>query len=188
MIKIDFSKIVDTARMVMFTEKSPAELRGRRLPILGEPLYIRYDDKFDILTCTLIKSDDPEYVISKGKTLNQLCKEGYLKDWTPYKQLDIDNILPPLYDTTSSDLLYNPESININVIIEEVTALAKEGGFKITEEAIIHQIRAWLNDYKSGYRDEAGNYHIFTACSHNSLCFRITELSPLCDWQTTYEV
>ena len=63
----------------------------------------------------------------------------------------------------------------------------KENGFNVTLTAIKHNYECWLEDFKSGYRDERNNYHLFSPCGCNPLSFRATTLHKQCeDWQQTY--
>ena len=72
--------------------------------------------------------------------------------------------------------------------IKEIIAEFEEAGHKVTKKAIMHNYCAWLDDLKSGYRDEKNGYHLFSPCGHNPFQLCLTTLHPLCeDWQTTYE-
>lgn len=72
--------------------------------------------------------------------------------------------------------------------IKEIIAEFEEAGHKVTKKAIMHNYCAWLDDFKSGYRDEKNGYHLFSPCGHNPFQLCLTTLHPLCeDWQTTYE-
>lgn len=75
-------------------------------------------------------------------------------------------------------------AVDFDSIMEE---FAQEG-FNVTWEALFHNYSAWLDDLKSGYRDEKNGYHLFSPCGCNPLSFRVSELRDDCsDWQTTYE-
>jgi hypothetical protein len=63
-----------------------------------------------------------------------------------------------------------------------------ENGIQISQEALEHNFEAWCQDYKSGYRDEAAGYHVFSPCGCNPLRFTLTPLSEKNSaWQNTYE-
>lgn len=73
--------------------------------------------------------------------------------------------------------------------VQQVRKEFSKLGFKVSERAIMHNYNAWAHDYKSGYRDDGGGYHLFTPCGCNPLSFRLTALSDDSkDWQTTYIV
>lgn len=70
---------------------------------------------------------------------------------------------------------------------EEIAELCEEfaaAGFKVTPEAIAHNVSAWKSDLKSGYRGE--DYHLFSPCGCNDLSLRAEPLIDGADWQTTY--
>lgn len=70
---------------------------------------------------------------------------------------------------------------------QNVVYFFKRKGYNVTIDAIEHNYNAWLNDYKSGYRDEVNGYHLFTPCACNPLQFRLSTLHPTAsDWQKTY--
>lgn len=71
--------------------------------------------------------------------------------------------------------------------IEKIIKTFHKKGFNITKEAIWHNYIAWQGDYKSGYRDDNNNYHLFTPCGCNPLSFTATSLcNESTDWQITY--
>lgn len=90
------------------------------------------------------------------------------------------------YDECYINLGENP-NFGENVA-KSVANRFKKQGFNVTVEALMHNYHAWLDDMKSGYRDEENGYHLFTPCGCNPLSFSATTLHDLCkDWQTTYE-
>lgn len=105
--------------------------------------------------------------------INQLVEERKVEAAFPYKKYDIDlGFIRSMSDT------------RINKIIKEF----KEHGFNVTREAILHNFSAWACDYKSGYRDDANGYHLFTPCGCNPFSLRATTLYESCsDWQETYQ-
>ena len=79
---------------------------------------------------------------------------------------------------------YKSRKINLRRVVD----FFKRKGYNVTIDAIEHNYNAWLNDYKSGYRDEVNGYHLFTPCGCNPLQFRLTTLHPTAsEWQITYE-
>lgn len=82
---------------------------------------------------------------------------------------------------------YMPKKVTNREIIKETLDFFNTKGFKVTEEAIKHNLAAYDRDEKSGYRDEKNGYHLFTPCCCNPLAFTVTTLSTLSrDWQNTY--
>lgn len=105
-------------------------------------------------------------------TLNRLLELGMAEEVQCYKMYDV--YLGKNFTMTSTAL---------NRIIKEF----EEHGFKVTKKAIKHQYECWKSDCKSGYRDEANGYHLFSPCHCNPFAIRATTLSDLCkDWQKTY--
>lgn len=64
---IDFSAISDTDRMVIFTSKAPKHLVGKKLPILGEPLFCKYTDKINLRTLEIVREGGTDMILSRGK-------------------------------------------------------------------------------------------------------------------------
>ena len=115
----------------------------------------------------------PDYAPDGYTTLNNLKAQGNGNKVHCYDEYDID-----LGDNP------NMTERRIMAIIKEF----EEAGYKVTKEAILHNHHAWMNDMKSGYRDEENGYHLFSPCGCNPFILRATTLHPLCaDWQTTYE-
>lgn len=68
-----------------------------------------------------------------------------------------------------------------------VTEFSRNGFPTVTEEAIRFNYNAWKRDFKSGYRDDNGEYHLFSPCGCNPLRFTATRLSKENEhWQKTY--
>lgn len=187
---IDFSAISDTDRMVIFTSKAPKHLVGKKLPILGEPLFCKYTDKINLRTLEIVREGEDGYDTFQGKELNELCTAGILEDWDPYIQKDIDDILPAIWAFEGNPFtpIYDIAEIDTDALVKNLIAKCKDLGFNVTSDAIRHQLDSWINDYKSGYRDEENGYHLFTPCGHNPFSIRITQLHPLCSWQVTYGI
>ena len=71
--------------------------------------------------------------------------------------------------------------------IDRIESFFKKNGYNVSREAIEHNFNAWLNDMKSGYRDDINGYHLFSPCGCNPLSMRLSTLHILCDdWQQTY--
>jgi len=70
-------------------------------------------------------------------------------------------------------------------IARRTVAAFAENGLEVTEEAVRHNVTAWLDDFKSGFLGEKS--HIFSPCGHNPLLF-IGEPRNGKDYQTTYAV
>ena len=90
---------------------------------------------------------------------------------------------------TKEELAYREHDIYIddvsNIDIYKVVEEFRENGFEVEREAILHNLEAWRNDYKSGYR---GKYcHLFSPCGCNRLRFSASTLHESCNyWQKTY--
>lgn len=130
----------------------------------------KYDAKVDLENETYMPfSNTKEYELCSLPTFNDLVKKGIVKEVSCIERT---------YDIEIK------KTSDTNKVIAEF----KKNGFNVTKKAIIHNYNAWRNGYKSGYRDERRNYHLFTPCGGNPLSFRATTLHPKCaDWQTTYE-
>ena len=70
--------------------------------------------------------------------------------------------------------------------IKEIVEDFRAHGFKVTEEAVGHNMEAHYDDFKSGYLDEDNGYFLFTPCCCNSLSFYAEELNGK-DYQKTYK-
>ena len=160
----------------------------RDMPLLAEPssrfhqlpdgsmvdVYaVTYDCKVDIVNKKYVRRYDEGYKDCELPTFNDLYANGTLtKEGTCIEREYAIQIRK--YNLTDKD---------IDKIIKEF----KENGFNVTREAINHNYDAWCIDYKSGYRDEENNYHLFSPCGCNPLSFRATTLHEKCsDWQHTY--
>lgn len=104
-------------------------------------------------------------------TLNEFqANGGDVKLCFPYELCD-----SPQYEREDD---FNPQ---------DVVDFFAEHGYKVTLDAIKHNLLAWGADLKSGYRDEINGYHIFTPCGCNPLRFSLSTLHPSqTSWQTTY--
>ena len=78
-----------------------------------------------------------------------------------------------------------PEEL-LDADVETIQSFFAEHGYNVTKEAIMFCYNAWSLGGKSGYRDDANGYHLFTPCGANPLCFRLSTLDKRLDWQTTY--
>ena len=114
-------------------------------------------------------------------TINELIASGSLQEKSYIKMCDVD------YEKYPAQVRRMDEK-QIDALLKRVQNKFKANGFNVTLDALTHNLNAWLLDYKSGYRDEANKYHLFTPCGCNPLSFRASELDEHCrDWQTTYE-
>lgn len=103
--------------------------------------------------------------------LNELVRKGTVINKTIYRSHDID-----------LGWLRGMSEVRLDNICREF----REHEFDVTPEAVMHNWKAWQLDLKSGYRDEANGYHLFTPCRHNPFSLRATSLEPELDWQKTY--
>lgn len=95
-----------------------------------------------------------------------------------------------IYITTDPDLVAMLDAKGIAHLprfdVADICALFKEHGFNVTAEAVEHNREAWSFDEKSGYRDEANGYHLFSPCGCNPFRMCASVLEPGAEWQTTY--
>lgn len=96
-----------------------------------------------------------------------------------------------LYITTDEALIESLDKQGIAHLprfdVAAICALFKEHGFNVTAEAVEHNREAWSFDEKSGYRDEANGYHLFSPCGCNPFSVRAIELEDgTTDHLTTY--
>lgn len=141
---------------------------GRIVPVvnLDSKFVIKYDVPFNLETGEIY--DEPNEF---STTLNEQCENG-AKDVFCY----------------DSHYIYLGYDFYIEGIIDYVIDEFKQHGFNVTKEAILHNYSAWRCDYKSGYRDDANEYFLFTPCGCNPFSLSATTLHPSCeDWQHTYE-
>ena len=116
----------------------------------------------------------PSGVIVKGlRTLNDWIKAG-AKEVHLYDECDY-----------YGDGDWYPEEL-LDADVEKIQSFFAEHGYNVTKEAIMFCYNAWSLGGKSGYRDDANGYHLFTPCGANPLCFRLSTLDKRSDWQTTY--
>lgn len=134
----------------------------------------RYDGKIDVENNTYLTIYDDEYDHTNLPTINELLQQGIIKEITCIeREFDI-NFPSGKISLTENDF-------------DNIISKFKANGFNVTEEALKHNYNAWLADYKSGFRDNDNNYHLFTPCGCNPLSFRATSLHPQCiEWQQTY--
>lgn len=134
----------------------------------GEPIYgiYHWGTKIDLINRTCIYSTEKEYAASSLPTISELVAEGTLKVVDEIEELNITGRDVDLRD------------------FDAVIAFAKEKGFNIEREALVHNVENWKMDYKSGYRGK--ECHVFTPCGCNPLSFCVTKLDERADWQKTY--
>lgn len=141
--------------------------------------YLRYDEPLDLDKGVFGKDAGEEH---KDVTLNNLKKQGKAQEVCCYDSCDYDTEkLRPWGGLPEKEILSQK-------FVLEIQKFFFDKGYKVTKEAIIHQLSAWNADLKSGYRDEENGYHLFSPCGCNPLSIRLSSLHPLCeDWQITYE-
>lgn len=159
---------------------------GRIIEVMSEDKehFINYATPFNIETGEIDRTAYPRKMY-KGK-------DG-LPDYAPEGFTTLNNLKAQgngnevhCYDEYNINLGVKPKMTErlIKTIIEEF----EDAGFKITEDAILHNFYAWSGSLKSAYRDEKNGYHLFSPCGGNPFILRATTLHDLCsDWQTTYE-
>ena len=145
---------------------------GRMIEVLkmDGKFAISFDTPFNLATGEIFDKKDGknhEYAL----TLNHLKMNGLGEVVCCYDEYDVD-----LGDvTTLTERM-------VNKICKEFA----EHGFNVTPQAIWNNYGCWRGSLKSGYRDDANGYHLFTPCGGNPLSFRATNLIDGLDWQTTY--
>lgn len=139
----------------------------------------KYNCKVDLENESFILSSDEDYEYSNLPIMEDLVEQGIVKVVSCIERsFDIDDVYQNRFRVK------NLSEKKIQSIINKF----KENGFNVTKEAILHNFSCWMDDLKSGYRDEKNNYHLFSPCGCNPLSFRATTLHPKCeDWQKTYE-
>lgn len=148
---------------------------------------IENSDNYEVWFETIdgIKLDIPYYFLNRIDLENLVLYKNDETDKFPtLNELVADNKLICKHCYVEVDLSY--KTFKSKISIKRIQKFFKRNSFNVTEEAIMHNFNAYLNDAKSGYRDEENGYHLFTPCCHNPLSFRLTSLNKNCDWQTTY--
>lgn len=143
---------------------------------------LRYDKPFNLETGEIYEGDDMQLTGKNG--LPDDAPEGF----TTLNNLNAQKLGHEVYcyDEYNINLGNNPSMGDKD--IDAIIAEFEEAGFKVTKAAILHNYYAWTADCKSGYRDNANGYHLFTPCGCNPFSLTATTLHELCsDWQTTYE-
>lgn len=164
---------------------------GRIITLMdeNEHLYLRYDYILDLENGTF-DPDKTAWIDEEGyeKTLNGLHKLGKAKEVKCYDYCDYDEEIYPNELVKNIDEIDEEEYFDIlRKKAKEIKKFFSDNGYKVTTDAIMHQLDSWMNDYKSGYRDEANGYHLFSPCGCNTLSVRLSTLNDRCsDWQTTY--
>lgn len=138
----------------------------------------RYDCKVDLSCMKYIPvSCREEYSSSSLPTMEELVKCGVVKVMSCISvscEVSFYNGLPSF----PTDLEF-AEHV--------VSSFLSSHGVVVSVDAVLHNLDAWRSDFKSGYRDEANGYHLFSPCGCNPLSFRYNSLHELCeDWQQTY--
>lgn len=161
----------ETQRGVLLTD-------GRIISLFNEDneFYLRWDFPIDLETMTYEPRLADE---SKGEvSLNSLDGTVYAGEVYCYDECNYYHHIYP-------ESFICPEQKRLE--IDHIEAFFKDNGYNVSKEAIEHNFDAWLDDMKSGYRDEAKGYHLFSPCGCNPLSMRLSTLHKLCDdWQQTY--
>lgn len=137
-------------------------------------LPIRYDSRVDLHALTYC---DPA-ADSPLPTLNDLLAAGSVVEKKAFREYDV---YPEGFDNCE---VLKPLT---GEIVRNIIADFKAHGFNVTRKAVMHNYKAWYHDLKSGWRDTARGYHLFTPCGCNPLSFSATTLFGESDWQETYE-
>lgn len=154
------------------TERGVILPNGRIVSLFDEngKFYLNYDSKFSMTTGEILPEDTAD---ESAVCLNDFIRKGErLKEVYCYDRVDVDYTYPrSLTDKMIKNIKGKCATIGVNV----------------TEEAIRHQFECWKYGWKSGYRDDANGYHLFTPCGGNPFSIRCTTLHVKCtDWQHTY--
>lgn len=146
----------------------------------GTPMFlpIWYGNRLDLQNMLVTESIEEIDVQNHLPSLSDLVRPGAVKEATLYRCHEIR--LPKFTGCYEGPAFTGK-------LIRELIAEFREHGFNVTRKALLHNYGCWFSDLKSGYRDEANGYHLFTPCGCNQLCFRATSLCDDLDWQTTYE-
>ena len=141
----------------------------------GNKFYLRWDNPIDLGTMTYEDRPSNEDELTLNKMVDRKMITGEVH----------------CYDTCNYNEEIYPEDLKDEKAIEdkinEIVLFFLDNRFIVSRDAVEHNVHAWLNDFKSGYRDETGNYHLFSPCGCNPLSVRLSTLDKLCeDWQTTY--
>lgn len=155
---------------------------GRIISLYDEnnAFYLRFNHLLDLEKGVFYpntKIEATEENKAKGlTTLNDLIEEGKAKEIECYDYVDYDE-----------DVYLDQVDGKEDKYIKKIIKFFKKKGYNVTEKAVRHNVECWLEDLKSGYRDEENGYHLFSPCGCNPLSVRLTTLHPLCeDWQQTY--
>lgn len=143
---------------------------------------LRYDTPFNLETGEIYEGDNLQRTGKNG--LPDDAPEGF----TTLNNLNAQKLGHEVYCYDEYNINLGEQPQLNDKKIKEIIAEFEEAGHNVTKKAIMHNYCAWLDDFKSGYRDEKNGYHLFSPCGHNPFQLCLTTLHPLCeDWQTTYE-
>ena len=154
---------------------------GRLIEVLGfDEFPIRYDTPFSLETGEIIERSKewPHY----GKDLPDYVPEGY----TTLNNLKAQGLGKTVYCYDEYEIMVGRPKRMTEKMLESILVEFKEHGFNVTKEAVLHNYSCWADDFKSGYRDDANGYHLFSPCGCNDLRFAASTLDSRLDWQTTY--
>ena len=122
---------------------------------------------------------------SKAKIENctsfQFCQDRFEVEWGV--QLPDGRIVPVVLN--GKLLIRFDQCLDLDKQIAYPSGVIVEG-LRTLNDWVKAGGNAWSLGGKSGYRDDANGYHLFTPCGDNPLCFRLSTLDKRLDWQTTY--
>ncbi len=129
----------------------------------GEAMYIPlwYGHRLDLKEMTVTEDRAEIDRRTDLPDLSLLVKQGYILEAAIYREHDVN-----------LGYIHGMSVVRLKNIIEEF----REHGFAVTEEAILHNYKAWKRDLKSGFRDKENGYHLFSPCGCNPLSLRATSL------------
>ena len=185
----DFAHFGETDWMIVFTDKAPEDLRGKKLPIFGPDrrIVIRFDAKLNLKDKVVVERTDPEYDNCDGVEINELVRQGIVEEWHPsvkerglYKEAY-------LFDALSKEKFVIIDECGKSPNYDAIIRYFAERGFNVSRKALEYCFDAWRGDFKSAYRDEANGVHVFVPCGCNPFNITISELHESCkNWQKTY--
>ena len=121
----------------------------------------------------IINEDDEDYQGNESPSIYELKKSGEVIEKLAFEEYAI---------------IYKRKTELNDKDIRRIAKRFSKHGFKVTEDAIRHNYKAYKRGDKSGYRDKRNGYHLFSLCCLNNLSFYATTLcKQSSDWQTTYE-
>ena len=140
---------------------------------------IYYDAKIDVAGKRYWNISDREYGEVDYPTLNACLADGTAEELTA----EVSETVYVGTRTSQYASSYNGHG-GIRFDPKEIVKAFGDKGWKITEDAVMHNSIAWISDMKSGYRGR--DFFLFTPCGCNPLSFKASRLCKEFDWQKTY--